>query len=124
MAMAPPCLSFTVDRRVGGTCLAVFGEVDMGTADQLVAKASALLDEAPADLTLDFAGITFLDSAGVKALVSIYQHAFARGCKLTVTNLRPHIRHVLEITRLDEILTLDDPVEVGDNPPWPRREDC
>ncbi|WP_432839047.1 STAS domain-containing protein [Dactylosporangium sp. CA-092794] len=42
----------------------------MSTADQLREALSPAIDERPAALTVDFAGVTFLDSTAINVLVT------------------------------------------------------
>jgi anti-anti-sigma factor len=85
--------------------VAVAGEVDLASAPILLERLLSLLHEqAPAVLDVDLAGCTFLDCAGIGALVGARNAAVQTGCRLRVTNPRPIVRRVLELTGLLDVL--------------------
>lgn len=61
---------------------------------------------------LDLGDLTFLDSAGVHALDALLREARREGHRLTVRpELRPTVRQVLEMTRLLEVLPMEEDEE-------------
>jgi anti-sigma B factor antagonist len=89
----------------GVTLLAVFGEVDLATADQLYeAGMKALADGAP--VRIDLAGVTFMDSTGLAALVRIRNQAEDPG-HLIVQNPRPNVARVFAVTALDKVFQIE-----------------
>ena len=97
--------------RVDGTqtVLSVGGEVDAATVERL---RSALVDAQRAPrVIVDLSAVTFLDSAGVNALVGAY-HRVPPGGELRVVGLRPNVRRVFEITGLLELFAVDPTDEV------------
>ncbi|PZG03088.1 hypothetical protein C1I95_34030 [Micromonospora craterilacus] len=86
--------------------LGVAGEVDLATAPVLRDKLLTLLrDQGPAVLVVDLAGVTFLDCAGVSALVGVRNAAGKTGCQMRITRPQPFVRRVLEVTGLLGIFT-------------------
>jgi anti-sigma B factor antagonist len=104
----PPGLEF-VSRVVDGTfVLAVIGEVDSDTAPALSAAVLDHVDQAAGGpCVLDLTGVTFLDSAGLTALLTATMHSEARqrALPIVVDANRPVIRPI-EVTGLDDTLTL------------------
>ncbi len=100
-------LAFRSSREADEALLAVTGEIDMSTAESLYHQARALIDGGPARLVLDLGEVTFCDSLGVAALVRIYKHGMAAGCQLRLTNLRPHVAHILQISGLDQVFEVE-----------------
>ncbi len=101
--MPPSPLSLDIIRGDDGVpCLVVAGEIDLATAG------SALLDEKPSALILDFAGVGFCDSSGIGVLVRLYNRAVVIGCRLTLRRPTPNVRAVLDMTSLTRILRVDD----------------
>jgi anti-sigma B factor antagonist len=84
--------------------VAVGGEVDMATAPQL---AQCLQDQLGKDVTLDFAGVTFLDARGIAALAEGYKKLHASGGSLYITGERDHVRKILKVVDLDSVLQAD-----------------
>jgi anti-anti-sigma factor len=83
--------------------VAVAGELDLAAAPRL-ADALASLDE-HATVTVDLAETTFVDSRGLATLVAAHHRL---GGHLRVVNVRPEVRRVFEITKLDDVLLRDD----------------
>jgi anti-anti-sigma factor len=100
-------LSLTVRSALTGALVIAAGEVDMATADDLGAAISSVLNGPGSTVTVDLAGVTFLDSQGIFVLMRAYQTAAEQGRTLTVTNCRRSVRRVLEITGVLKMLTAD-----------------
>ena len=64
-----------IDRQPDAVTLAVAGEVDLGTADQLVATAAAVLAKAPRQLVLDFTGVPYMGFSGLFGLIKLHDLA-------------------------------------------------
>ncbi|MEV5819012.1 STAS domain-containing protein [Micromonospora haikouensis] len=93
------------------------GEIDIATSGELASVLADLLDGAPpASLELDFGGVRFLDSSGILVLLRAQGRAADRGCRLTVADVQPTVRRVLEITGVLELLGLGIiPAEAADD---------
>jgi anti-sigma B factor antagonist len=80
--------------------VAVSGEVDLATAPQLE---ECLLAHADRNVTVDLAGVSFLDSCGLHALVMARNRLHERGYELRTVNEQDHVRRVLELTGLNQL---------------------
>ena len=60
-----------------------------------------LLVELPAAPDLDMADVKYVASAGISSLVKAYQHFAERDERITLRNVQPHVRTVLQYSRLD-----------------------
>lgn len=85
----------------GGRVLTVVGDVDLGASEKLQAEiVGAVEDREPgAQLRLDLAGVGFLDSAGLRALLRGSDAASAAEVRLAFV-LSPAVSRVLEMTRI------------------------
>jgi anti-sigma B factor antagonist len=63
--MADLDFDLTVTQEEGACCVALRGELDLGSAEQL----ERALDECGDDILLDLRGLTFMDSTGVRVLL-------------------------------------------------------
>jgi anti-anti-sigma factor len=78
--------------------IAVSGEVDTANAAQLRERMLAVLrHQRPSSLEVDFAGVTFLDAAGVRNLLLCRADAEQAHCQLRLTRVQPAVHRVLEI---------------------------
>ncbi|TIC79243.1 STAS domain-containing protein [Nocardioides sp. GY 10113] len=103
-------LTITRDDTDATTTLTLVGSVDLVSRGELV---SAGTDALGADraLVLDMAGVEFLDSLGIGALVELDRVARSRGRSLTVSARSARVQRVLEVTGLDAAWA--DPATVG-----------
>lgn len=115
--MPRPQLSFHTQWQDGEARLSVGGEIDLLTAASLVEAAGQPLDQKPSALVLDLAGVTFCDSAGVAALVKIYHRAAQAGAQVRVRRPAEMVRHVLEISGVDRVITVEGEPALPDD--WP-----
>lgn len=100
----------TVARLDGGRgVLEVHGEVDADSCERLQHLVTMMLDDAPAALRIDLAGVTFIDSSGLRALLHAYELGRARHAEVVVANPSTPVRRVLAWTGLDTVLTIVEP---------------
>jgi anti-anti-sigma factor len=91
--------------RVDGarTVMQLFGEIDIATAPDVVAMASAALTRTDLQtLMLDLGEVDFIDSGGIGALVQVRHLCSDYGANLELRNVRSRVREVLDITGLAE----------------------
>src|SRR5207244_438063 len=62
-------------------------------------------------ITLDLGAVEFLSSVALTQLIGLNRTVRAGGGRLVVTNLRPEIRKVIVLTRLDRLLEIDPPAQ-------------
>lgn len=93
------------------TIVHLTGEVDLAAADEIIGTVQQALDEADSagdgPLVLDLAGVTFMDSTGLGALISIRARAEAAGRSLTLRQVPARVRRLLEITGLTSTFGLE-----------------
>jgi len=95
----------------GQARMEVVGELDIATGPQLDEAIDRALDEGARDVVLDLGRTTFLDSAGMGALIRAVRSIDQQGGRMTVVS--PHgseARLVIEMARIGNIVGLrDDP---------------
>ena len=81
------------------------GVVDAHTAEQLLES----LQSTPAgeDAVADLGDVEFIDSSGLRTLVTVHQQHEAAGSQLRLRNLSAAVARLLEITGLDDHLHID-----------------
>ena len=78
------------------------GEIDLATAPSLLREVRACLSLRVVGVIVDFANVTFLDSAGVRTLLIAHHEAAERGVTFVLASLPPQARRVFEVTGLAE----------------------
>lgn len=84
----------------GHSTLALAGSIDLTTRESLVEAGSGVLT-AGAVLTLDMAGVEFIDSTGIGSLLELGRIAAANGARVEISRRSPRVARVLEVTGLD-----------------------
>jgi anti-sigma B factor antagonist len=97
----------------GGVRMTVSGELDMYTAPKLRSRVMEVLALPLESLTLDLERVTFLDSAGLSALIGAAREAEARGVAFGLVGVPAQARRVMDLTDTRALLHVDDtPVPV------------
>lgn len=78
------------------------GEIDVATAPQVEAELLSLLGGG-SPVTLDLAGVTFIDSSGLRALVTARQRAEEGAAAFSLAGRSPAVDRLLQVTGLDSV---------------------
>ncbi len=97
----------TINKTQDGTKLnvKVEGRLDTTTAPELEAELKESLNGIT-DLELDFTGLEYLSSAGLRVLLATQKTMNAQG-KMVVKNVNDTIMEVFEVTGFVDILTIE-----------------
>ena len=96
--------ALAVEQHSQGLVVRITGELDLATARQL---RQCLVELDGRSVTLDFAGVTFMDSGGIAVLAWALKRAHQRGAELYVHGVRPAQMRVLEITGMADELNFN-----------------
>ena len=103
-------LQVKIERDGGRTRVALSGELDIASAEQLDEGLAGVEGDAGETLVLDLRGVEFIDSTGIRAVIAADVRARADGRRLVVVRGAKAVERVLSLTQLDERLELvDDP---------------
>ena len=94
-------------KTLNGTALtiAVEGRLDTVTAPELERDLSASL-AGVTDLTIDFAKLEYISSAGLRALLAAYKLMRGQG-SMKITNTNEIVKEVFEVTGFSNFLPID-----------------
>jgi anti-anti-sigma factor len=95
------------ERPDGRPTLVASGEVDIAVVDDLLAAARTTLDRASDVLEVDLAGVTFIDSSGLGALVQIRNLAAERDLRVSLARVPRSVQRIIDLTGLDSIFSGD-----------------
>jgi anti-sigma B factor antagonist len=98
-------LTITVRRERGLEIVAVAGEIDISTVPRLRERLLALAEGGQL-LVVDLDQVTFIDSAGLGALIGAARRAAAHGGTLHAVCARPQTRRLLWLTGVDRRIPL------------------
>ncbi|MBW3643367.1 MAG: STAS domain-containing protein [Actinobacteria bacterium] len=101
--------AFGVHTRVDGAriVMALQGEIDAYTAPRLEEAVAALGDVAGRHLVVDLAGVGFIDSTGLSALVTSLRGVRDAGGVVSLRELSRQLAKLFEITGITRLFPLD-----------------
>ena len=91
--------------------VSVGGEIDLETASQLTEHALDALHHVSPRIVLDISGVTFMDSTGLKVLVTIERRAQLAGGSFVLVGASPPVLRILALTGLDQVFLLKGSME-------------
>ena len=89
-----------------GTVVAVSGEVDVCTEAPLQQALLRIMREHGARLLLDVSGVSFMDCAGLRALLTTRRRAELRGGFMRLIAVSRAVRRIIELTGAHEALAV------------------
>jgi len=94
----------------GAIRLSLSGELDISSAPRVEEELTRVEADAPPVLVLDLRGLAFMDSTGLRLIVSADARAREQGRRLAVVRGPEAVQRIFRVTRLDERLDMvDDP---------------
>lgn len=86
--------------------LVVDGRIDTITSPQLQ---EALLNafQKKNDVVVDFVSVSYISSAGLRALLIGQKTASSKGGSMRITNVSPSVKEIFEVTGFESILTIE-----------------
>ena len=93
------------ERNEGALTVSLDGRLDTSTAPALEKTLSGSLDGV-SELVLDFAGLEYISSAGLRVLLSAQKTMNNQG-GMKLINVNEIIMEILEVTGFSEILTIE-----------------
>lgn len=120
MTLAHPNRNDMVDRRTAaagplperpgaGARIKIHGDLDCFTSHRLTQSMTTVLLDRPRMVTVDLSAVSFLDSAGLGAIIDSHRQAQAQGCQLVLRGTTGVVRRVLDMTGVSAQVTLVDP---------------
>ena len=89
--------------QAGAACvLTVRGDIDLASAPDFETALRTALEGSPGSITIDLGALTFIDSSGLRVLVSLSKDAQSQGATIALRNVPRHAQRVLDITGLSE----------------------
>lgn len=96
----------SLDRDAGTATVALRGEVDIQTVDQVRAVLGEALASGPQEIVVDLTALTFIDSTGLGALIFGFQRSRDAGVRFRLAHASPPVRQILVLSGLLEVVEL------------------
>ncbi len=95
-----------VPRQHRPNVLPLEGDIDLHVSPALRDSLNAMIKKKPERIVIDLSRATYIDSAGVAALILAMQEVEAYGGKLFLSGLQETIRLIFETSRLDRVFRI------------------
>ena len=86
--------------------VSVSGEVDIFNSQDMKKTLTDLISEKNADMTVDCAGLEYMDSTALGALVAVLKNVRNYGGVMRLENVRPNLLKLFKITNLDKAFVI------------------
>ena len=96
----------TIEQRGQAVHVTLTGELDISTAQRLEDDLRRVEAERPELLVLDLQQLTFMDSTGLRLLITADIRARQEGRRLVIVQGNEMVQRVMRLTRLDERLDI------------------
>jgi len=82
------------------------GELDLHVIPEITASLDAIIDKRPERLVVDLSDVSYIDSAGLAALIQAMQKVQAYGGQFSLAGLETTLRSIFNMSRLDEVFEI------------------
>jgi anti-sigma B factor antagonist len=97
----------TIDWDNNHPAVRVRGELDFATVPALEEALEQVVASGAKEITLDFNGVTFLDSEGLKVLLRVYRHLRENGGQMHIHGCSRFVAKTFEILGLESEFGID-----------------
>ena len=98
-----PELRFDIEREAPETIVRAKGRLTSETSNVLHDAFRSLIAPGTKSIVLDISEVSYIDSAGLGALLGVYISAQRAGCELQISNPSPRTKDLFHMTKLSSI---------------------
>src|SRR5436190_15917403 len=95
-----------VPRQPRPNVLSLEGDIDLHVSPGVTESLNAMIKKRPQRIVIDLSRATYIDSAGMAALILAMQEVEAYGGKFFLSGLQETLRLIFETSRLDRIFRI------------------
>jgi anti-sigma B factor antagonist len=99
-------MKIDVERRDGVSVCRISGELDAGNSRELLDAFHREFGDRVTKAVFSLGQLDYIDSSGLGALVKALKSARSKGGDVKLAGLRPEVKKVLELTRLDRVFDI------------------
>lgn len=82
------------------------GEIDIYTSADFKNNLLSLIEEKNTDINLVCTSLDYIDSTGLGVLISVLKQMKDSDTTIIITDIKPSIKKLLELTSLDKVFTI------------------
>jgi len=99
-------MEFVVTNSGPVTVLTIVGRLDSNTSRELEDKVMGIIAGGSQRLLMDFGGVDYINSSGLRVLLMAFQHLKKSGGALHLCDIKDYMREVFEISGYNEIFPI------------------
>ncbi len=103
-------MEFQVKKEANATVVMITGRMDAVTAPQYESSVNELITGGDTIIVVDFDGLDYISSAGLRGLLVTAKLLKAKGGQLRFANVKGTVREVFDISGFGSIFQMDDSV--------------
>ena len=93
-------------RQSRSNVLPLKGEIDLHVSPSITASLNEVIEKKPKRVVVDLSDVSYIDSAGLAALIQAMQKVEGYGGKFMLAGLQETVRSIFEISRLDQVFQI------------------
>ena len=82
------------------------GRLDTTNADQFMKDITPLMNGTHEEIEMDCTDMEYTSSQGLRMFLMLQKSVSARGAKLVLKNMKPHVKEVFDITGFSHIINI------------------
>ena len=86
--------------------LSLEGEIDLHESPHVKEKLQPLIEARQPRILVDLTGVSYIDSSGLALFIEAMQRIAGYGGQFGLFGLRPNVRAIFDIARLDQVFKL------------------
>ncbi len=106
-------MEIQIRRESKATVVTVTGRMDTLTAPAYQTKLNGLIAEEITSFVIDFAGLDYISSAGLRVILSTAKVVKGKGGQVSFANLKGTVREVFEVSGFGSLFPMYDSVAVA-----------
>lgn len=99
-------MDITIKNEGEKTLVTLNGRLDTTNADQFMKDITPLMNGTHEEIDMDCTNMEYTSSQGLRMFLMLQKNVSARGAKLVLRNMKPHVKEVFDITGFSHIITI------------------
>lgn len=100
-------MTIATEPTASATIVPLQGQINSANAATIESEVLALVDGGTRNLVLDFAGLDYISSAGLRMVLVVAKRLKQEGGLLVLCGMQPHVREVFDISGFLAILNVE-----------------
>jgi len=99
-------MNVTINEEGAKALVKLEGRLDTTNADQFMKDITPLMTGSHQEIDMDCTDMEYTSSQGLRMFLMLQKNVSARGAKLVLRNMKPHVKEVFDITGFSHIINI------------------